>query len=70
MKIVGGDVYECKEYDQELINAIYDERGKKNTEGNLIYFSKNSKEVQDGVSDRFISEKKEALERLKNESDY
>ncbi|HHA1754143.1 TPA: hypothetical protein ACOEA5_001975 [Enterobacter kobei] len=70
IKTVDGDVSETKAYDQKLIGAIYDERGKKNDKGNLTYFSKNSKKVQDGVSDRFISEKKEALGRLKNESDY
>ncbi|WP_242514480.1 hypothetical protein [Enterobacter cloacae] len=70
IKTVGGDVSESKVYDQQLISAIYDERGKKNSEGNLTYFSKNSTAVQDGVSARFVSEKKEALGRLKNENDY
>ncbi|AFJ46273.1 hypothetical protein [Shimwellia blattae] len=70
IKTVGGDVSESKEYDRKLITAIYDGRGRKNDDGNLTYLSKNSKKVQDGVSGRFISEKKEALGRLKDESDY
>ncbi|UJD82614.1 hypothetical protein FS595_08475 [Serratia rubidaea] len=70
IKTIGGNVEKSKEYDKELIKAIYDERGKKNEKGNLIYFSKNSMKVQEGVSARFVSEKKEALKRLSNESDY
>lgn len=61
---------ENKIYDEALIKAIYQERGRKKTDGKLAYFSKNSLEVQAGVSSRFIREGKEALERLKNESDY
>lgn len=70
IKAVGEDVSETKTYDKALINAIYDERSKKNSDGNLVYFSKNSASVQAGVSGRFVSEKKEALERLSNEKDY
>lgn len=61
---------ENKTYDEALIKAIYQERGRKRTDGKLVYFSKNSPEVQAGVSSRFIREEKDALERLKNESDY
>ncbi|MFI8418642.1 hypothetical protein ACQKDS_19760 [Serratia sp. NPDC078593] len=70
IRSIGEEVSETKSYDQTLIRAIYDERGKKNSGGNLVYFSKNSASVQAGVSARFISEKKEALERLSNEKDY
>jgi len=70
IETVAGNVVESKEYDEELICAIYNERNRKDSEGNLIYFSKNSKAVQEGVSDRFINEKKEALGRLNDENDY
>lgn len=70
IKTVGENSSETKLYDKTLISALYDERGKKKSDGNLFYFSKNSVSVQAGVSDRFISEKKEALERLSNEKDY
>jgi hypothetical protein len=63
-----------KAYDQRLIDAIYNERGRKIVggalNGQLYYFSKNSIVVQQGVADRFVSEKGKAQERLKNESDY
>jgi len=61
---------ETKEYDRDLIIAIYNERGKENPDGRLVYFSKNSLNVQDGIRKRFVSEKKEALERLQNETNY
>ena len=61
---------ETKEYDKELIQEIYNERGRKKADGNLVYFSKNSKNVQAGVSKRFSSEAKTALERLSSETDY
>jgi len=55
--------------DEEIINAIYDERGKKNSKGELAYFSKNSQDVQDGVAKRFEKERKDALEMLKKENE-
>lgn len=61
---------EKKSYDRQLISAIYAERGKKNENGDMVYFSKNSKQVQAGVSARFISERDEALKRIDHESDY
>ena len=57
-----------KNYDRELIKAIYAERGRKKDDGNLYYFSKNSKKVQDGVSSRFQSELVKALKELENEN--
>lgn len=57
-----------KNYDRELIKAIYAERGRKKDDGNLYYFSKNSKDVQDGVSSRFQSELAKALKELENEN--
>ena len=57
-----------KRYDKALIEAIYNERGRKKTNGDLVYFSKNSKKVQQGVASRFISESKKALKRLAGEN--
>lgn len=65
---------ETKAYDERLIDAIYAERGRKimtgEKAGQLHYFSKNSIAVQNGVAERFVSEKAKAQERLKNESGY
>lgn len=65
---------ETKAYDEKLIDAIYNERGRRIVEGalngQLYYFSKNSIAVQQGVADRFISEKAKAQERLRNENGY
>ena len=40
-------------FDESLIKAIYDERGRKLPNGDLAYFSRNSKDVQKGVANRF-----------------
>lgn len=65
---------ETKAYDEKLIDAIYNERGRKivggTSDGQLYYFSKNSIAVQQGVADRFVSEKAKAQGRLKDESGY
>jgi peptidoglycan hydrolase-like protein with peptidoglycan-binding domain len=61
---------ETKEYDKELIQEIYNERGRKKSNGDLVYFSKNSQNIQLGVSKRFVSESKLAIQRLNNEADY
>lgn len=53
--------------DEELIKAIYAERGRKNTNGTLVYFSGSSKQVQQGVSNRYKDEMKNALSHLMNE---
>jgi peptidoglycan hydrolase-like protein with peptidoglycan-binding domain len=55
-------------FDERLIKAIYDERGRKLPNGDLAYFSRNSKEVQKGVANRFVHEKSDALQMLANES--
>ncbi len=52
------------DFDRRLIKAIYKERGRKNNDGNLVYFSRNSKAVQKGVANRFINEEKDALNML------
>jgi murein DD-endopeptidase MepM/ murein hydrolase activator NlpD len=54
-------------YDEELIRAIYGERGKKKPDGNLAYFSGNSASVQKGVAIRFKSELQDALAMLAKE---
>lgn len=49
------------EFDRNLIRAIYAERGRKNAQGNLAYFPRNSRAVQQGVARRFTDEEKDAL---------
>ena len=53
-----------REHDRRLIVAIYAERGRRNADGNLVYFSKNSQAVQDGVARRFRDEERDALRML------
>jgi len=55
-------------YDEQLIRAIYAERGKRKADGNLAYFSKSSPSVQQGVANRFKSELQDALKMLANET--
>jgi hypothetical protein len=52
--------------DRHLIVAIYAERGRRSAAGNLVYFSRNSKAVQDGVARRFRSEERDALRMLES----
>lgn len=54
-------------YDEELIRAIYAERGRTKPDGNLAYFSGNSASVQKGVANRFKSELQDALAMLAKE---
>jgi murein DD-endopeptidase MepM/ murein hydrolase activator NlpD len=54
-------------YDELLIRAIYAERGRKKSDGNLAYFSKSSPNVQAGVSNRFKNELQDALVMLAKE---
>lgn len=54
------------EFDRKLIEAIYNERGRKDRNGNLVYFGRNSLAVQKGVANRFINEKADALRMLNN----
>ena len=54
-------------YDEQLIRAIYAERGRKKPDGNLAYFGKSSPSVQAGVANRFKSECQDALAMLAKE---
>lgn len=56
------------EYDEQLIRAIYAERGRKKADGNLAYFSKSSPNVQAGVANRFKNELQDALAMLAKEA--
>lgn len=55
------------QYDEQLIRAIYAERGRKKPDGNLAYFGKSSPSVQTGVANRFRSELQDALAMLAKE---
>lgn len=54
-------------FDEHLIRAIYAERGRKKPDGNLVYFSKSSPNVQKGVANRFKNELNDALAMLAKE---
>jgi len=51
-------------YDRALINAIYDERGKRDASGALAYFTSASAQVQASVAARFGDERRDALAML------
>jgi peptidoglycan hydrolase-like protein with peptidoglycan-binding domain len=59
----GKDV--SKMSDEEIIKAVYAERGRKNANGDMVYFSKSSKDVQKGVANRYVNEERDALAMLK-----
>lgn len=54
-------------YDEQVIRAIYAERGKKKADGNLAYFSRSAPSVQKGVARRFRDELQDALAMLAKE---
>lgn len=54
-------------FDEQLIRAIYAERGRKKADGNLAYFSRSSPNVQKGVANRFKNELNDALAMLAKE---
>lgn len=56
-----------EKYDEQLIRAIYAERGRRKADGNLAYFSKSSPNVQAGVANRFRNEQQDALAMLAKE---
>ena len=53
--------------DAQLIKDIYAERGRRGANGQLVHFSKSSRDVQEGVADRFVKESKDALAMLSRE---
>jgi LysM domain len=53
--------------DRELIVAIYAERGRRNPDGTLVYFRRNSSRVQESVAGRFVNEARDALAMLDRE---
>ena len=55
-------------FDEQVIRAIYAERGRTKADGTLVHFSKNSPNVQKGVANRFKSELKDALAMLAKEA--
>jgi hypothetical protein len=55
------------QYDEQLIRAIYAERGRRKPDGNLAYFGKSSPSVQTGVANRFKYELQDALAMLAKE---
>lgn len=52
--------------DRELISAIYTERGRTNSNGQLVYFTKVGANQVQGLKDRFRNESADALGRLEN----
>lgn len=59
---------ETKLYDSKLINAIYEERGRKDSSGKMIHFPSSSKKEQKGVADRYADEVKKAQKELSDEN--
>jgi LysM repeat protein len=54
-------------FDGDFIKAIYAERGRKNPDGSLARFGRNSAKVQQGVAQRFRDEQRDALAMLSQE---
>ena len=53
-----------EDFDRALIDAIYSERGRRDPDGRLAHFRKNSVEVQEGVAKRFRNERNDAIAML------
>lgn len=52
------------DYDRRLIEAIYAERGRRDSHGRLVHFARSSPAVQEGVAARFRAECADALAML------
>ena len=52
--------------ESEIINAIYAQRSKKDSAGNLVYFSSSPRNIQKSVANRFVDEQADALAMLQN----
>jgi hypothetical protein len=59
---------ESKEYDAQLIAAIYAERGAKDSHGTLIRFRHSGRAEQTNIVQRFIDENIKAQNEIKNEN--
>lgn len=53
-----------RDNDRKLIVAIYAERGRRDPDGALAHFRRNSQRVQESVAQRFIDEQRDALAML------
>ena len=53
--------------DEEIIRAVYAERGRRTSDGILVRFRSSSSSVQEGVSKRFENELQDALRMLNDE---
>jgi hypothetical protein len=62
----GGQAVEpaTRENDRKLIVAIYAERGRRDPDGRLAHFRRNSRRVQESVAQRFVDEQRDALAML------
>jgi hypothetical protein len=54
--------------DQEIIELVYQERGRVDADGASVYFSRSSPKVQQSVRNRFKNEQQDALKALARES--
>lgn len=61
-----GVTTDSSSFDRALIKAIYAERGRRNADGLLVHFAKNSAAVQKGVAERFVREEADALKMLES----
>lgn len=66
LKSDGPPLADLKSFDHEALCALYAERGRRNDDGSLKYFSNNSPGVQEGVARRFESELADALRMLES----
>jgi type VI secretion system (T6SS) spike protein VgrG3/LysM domain-containing protein len=55
---------DAADFDRALIKAIYAERERRNTDGELVHFASDSAAVQDSVARRFVVEERDALQML------
>jgi peptidoglycan hydrolase-like protein with peptidoglycan-binding domain len=53
--------------DKDIINAVYAERGRTNSAGQLVHFRSSSPEFQRGIANRFRNERQDALAMLARE---
>ncbi|MGL4570186.1 MAG: SH3 domain-containing protein [Clostridium sp.] len=51
---------------ENFITSVYSERGRKNSDGNLVHFPNCSKAVQKGVASRYLREEEEAIRMYEN----